>query len=247
MSVNRDQNGVIMAVNDKPRAVESLPAFKPARKPTPIDPAKYMTAEMLAAGSSAKTAELIAQDIYDIRDSKNQLSRGEAEFMPKDGEQLKIMLNNLNVQEKAMLRFFQGTTTVDTMQVFVDYVPTKEVDKALLFRFSKHLGMVDQDDLGGAPYYISIQDEQVIPTLKMPVEVKKKDKRDVGINVNLPGKIKITLYKEEQPAASFETYAAQFGRIENLSGELWGKKFTTHVVLNPVTGNVVHLETEALD
>ena len=69
----------------------------------------------------------------------------------------------------------------------------------------------------------------------------------MGINVNLPGKINITLSKEEQPLSSFETYAAHFGRIENISGRLWGKKFATHLVLNPVTGNVENIKIEALD
>lgn len=247
ISVSRDQNGVIMAVNSEPMPVEKVTSFQSAPKPLAIDPAKYMTAEILAAGSNAKTAELIAQEIYDIRDSKNQLSRGEADFMPKDGEQLKIMLDNLNTQEKAMLQFFQGTTITDTLETIVDYVPVKETEQDLLFRFSKYLGMVDKDDLGGTPYYISIKDEEIIPVLSLPDENAKKDKNNVGINVNLPGKINITLSKEEQPLSSFETYVAQFGRIENISGRLWGKKFTTHLVLNPITGNVENIKIEALD
>lgn len=247
VSVNLDHNGVLMAVNAKPKSIDKVVPFRSTPKPAPIDPHKYMTAEILAAGSSAKTAELIAQEIYDIRDSKNQLSRGEAEFMPKDGEQLRIMLNNLDTQEKAMLRFFQGTTTVDTIQTFADYIPTEEVRQELFFRFSEHLGMVDKDDLGGEPFYLTIEDLKIIPTPEMPNANRKKDKNDVGINVNLPGKIRVILSKNTQPVKTFETYAAQFGRIENLSGELWGKKFTTHIVLNPVTGNVEHLETEALD
>ena len=34
--------------------------------------------------------------------SKNALLRGEADNMPKDGAQLKLMLDNLNQQETAM-------------------------------------------------------------------------------------------------------------------------------------------------
>lgn len=247
VSISRDQNGVITAVNAKPIATEQPVAFVPSRPINPIDPSKYMTAEMLAAGSSAKTAELIAQEIYDIRDSKNQLSRGEAEFMPKDGEQLKIMLANLDLQEKALLQFFQGHTTTDTAEYVVTFVPSHETDQELLFRFSQHLGIVDKDDLGGAPYYISIQDEKAILTVDTTDPNGKKGKDDVGINVNLPGRIKITLSKEEQPLKTFETYAAQFGRIENISGNLFGKKFTTHIILDPVTGNVETLRTDPLE
>ena len=84
----------------------------------------------------------------------------------------------------------------------------------------------------------------------MPVDVddkKKKDKEDIGLYVNLPGKIKVQLYKEEKPEEYFEPYAAQFGRIESLSAELFGKKMTTHIVLNPINGNIESMATEPLD
>ena len=55
---------------------------------------------------------LIAKEIYNIRESKNALVRGQADNMPKDGEQLKIMLANLEEQEAAMTEMFSGTLTV---------------------------------------------------------------------------------------------------------------------------------------
>lgn len=50
------------------------------------------------SNSSAKMAELVAKEIYSIRESRNALLRGEADNMPKDGAQLKLMLDNLNQQ-----------------------------------------------------------------------------------------------------------------------------------------------------
>ena len=58
------------------------------------------------ASSRAKMAELVAKEIYNIRESKNALLRGEADNMPQDGAQLKIMLDNLNLQERAMTEMF---------------------------------------------------------------------------------------------------------------------------------------------
>ena len=49
ISVSRDQNGVIMAVNSEPMPVKKVTSFQPSPKPVAIDPAKYMTAEILAA------------------------------------------------------------------------------------------------------------------------------------------------------------------------------------------------------
>lgn len=67
-----------------------------------INPRDFLTEEILMAGSTAKMAELVAKEIYNIRESKNALVRGQADNMPKDGEQLKIMLANLEEQEAAM-------------------------------------------------------------------------------------------------------------------------------------------------
>ena len=48
----------------------------------------------------------MAKEIYNIRESKNALLRGQADNMPSDGAQLKIMLDNLNAQEEAMTQMF---------------------------------------------------------------------------------------------------------------------------------------------
>lgn len=245
--VELDKNNVLKAVNARGAQYAQPTPFKAARKPAAADIEDYLTEDMIAAGSNAKTAELIAQEIYDIRDSRNQLSRGEAEFMPKDGEQLKIMLNTLNTQEAALRQVFEGTTITDTLEQTISYIPMKEVRKELLFRFSRYLGMVDKDDLSGIPYYISIVDEHIIPKLKGTTNDDKKSKEDIGLYVNLPGKIKIILYREEGVEKQFEVYAAQFGRVEGISGTLFGKKFTTHIVLNPITGNVESMTTESLE
>ena len=69
-----------------------------------------MTEEILIAGSTAKMAELVAKEIYNIRESKNSLTRGQADYMPKDGAALKLMLDNLDEQEQAMMQMFAGTT-----------------------------------------------------------------------------------------------------------------------------------------
>ena len=61
-----------------------------------IDPRSFLTEEILMSNSSAKMAELVAREIYSIRESKNALLRGEADNMPKDGAQLKLRLDNLN-------------------------------------------------------------------------------------------------------------------------------------------------------
>ena len=244
-SLERDDNGVLVAVNAQPRKVEQPKPFRPAPKPAPLTPHDYMTEEILSAGSKAKMAELCVTEIYDIRENKGMLNKGQADFMPKDGEQLRIMLRNLDTQENALMQLFVGTTEKDTLEQIVTFVPTREVDKQLLFRFSKYLGMTDTDDLGGSPYYIKIEDLHSMPTLNGVADTRK-DKDNVGIYVNLPGKIRASVYNGNALMGAYELYAAQFGKLESISGEMFSRKYTTSIVLNPVTGSIEKIETEAV-
>jgi hypothetical protein len=253
-TLDLDKNGVLRAINATAHADEAKSVkFVSAVKSAPLDPTKFMSQDILSAGNSAKMAELTAQEIYDIRDSRNQLSRGEADFMPKDGEQLKIMLNNLATQEKALMQTFTGVTMCDTTEHQLSFVPMPSADslqlssKQLLFRFSKHLGLVDADDLAGSPYYIKVTDERVVPSIETLAPNEKKKELPL-IYVNLPGKIKVALLDEsDNILKQFETNAAQYGKEEGLSANLFGKKFTTHIVLDPVSGNVKSMKTEPID
>jgi len=247
LNIDCDRNGVLRAINAKGKDAPAATPFKPKRKSAPLDPNDFMSQDILASGNRPKMAQLVAQEIYDIRDSRNQLSRGEAEFMPKDGEQLKIMLSQLATQEKALMQVFEGTTVVDTTEQTVAFVPNKETPKQLLFRFSRHFGLTSTDDLSGEPYYAVTSDEGIVAD---PPEVDaeaKKHKDDIEIGVCLPGKIRVSVSNGKRTLGSTDTYAAQYGRVELLNGSLFGKKFTSQIVLDQPTGAVVSLRTEALE
>lgn len=245
-ALEKDENGVLLAINAKPKNIKLPEPFVPAKRMAPVNPRDYMNEDILSAGSKAKMAELCALEIYDIRDSKSLLNKGQADFMPKDGEQLRIMLGNLDTQENGLMQLFKGVTVKDTIETIIDFVPERPVDKQLLFRFSKWTGMTDVDDLGGNPYYISVEDRHLMPTVQDYLLNTKAAKDNGGIYVNLPGKIKVTLYRGETQWAAYELYAAQFGRVEQLNGELFGKKMFTSVVLNPVTGNMDSFKSDVV-
>ena len=243
MRVNEE--GIIEAVNAEPPARPKAKRFTPAPKPQPQNPRDFMNQDILTAASKAKTAELVAQEIYDIRDSRNQLSKGQADFMPKDGEQLRLMLNSLSTQEAILLQLFEGTTDRDTVEHIITYIPTKEVNREVLFRFSQKLGLVDKDDLAGAPFYISITDLHSMPT-NAAVSDEKRSKDDANIFVTMPGKINFTLHRSEQQLMSQDIYAAQFGKTAPLDNEFFGRKLFTTLVYDPVTGSVEDIKTEPM-
>ena len=242
--LHKNANGVLLAINDKPAAPKVEQPFEAAPKPAPINSYDYLSQEILHTGSKAKMAELTADEIYDIRESRSQLAKGQADNMPTDGQQLKLMLNRLDIQEKALNQLFYGTEVKDTAETVITYIPEGEVNRELLFRFSKHFGTVDKDDLSGTPYYISISDAHQVPTNTVTAAKEDKNRGEAGVWVNLPGKIKVNLYQEEKTLSTFETNSAQFGRTEPVTNELFSKKSETKLVLNPITGNLESISTE---
>lgn len=247
LSVDCDVNGVLRAINTQAPASSKPAQFHQAAKPAPLNPRDYMSQDILAASNLPKMAQLVAQEIYDVRDSRNLLSRGEAEFMPKDGEQLRLMYAQLNRQEKALMQLFQGTTTVDTTETVVTFVPEKDVKRAVAFRFSKKFGLTTSDDLSGEPYYVNVSDENVLADAPATNEAVKKEKDDFQLGVSLPGKIRLTLTDGSKAIAYYETWAAQYGRVEMLNGALFGKKLTSKLIIDESTGAVVELQTEPIE
>lgn len=208
-------------------------------------PRSYLTEEILSAGSTAKMAELTASEIYDLRENRSLLIKGQADFMPKDGEQLRLMLSRIDEQEQALSSLFVGTTIRDTVETDFVIVPDRPCDRTLLFRMSQLLGMVDADDLSGEPFYITIEDLHAIaPTDEEAAAKTKKKAWEAGVYVNVPGRMRLTIYQGIDKLQTVEHPAPQFGNVELLSGELFNKHYDTRLWLNALTGAVERLEAE---
>ena len=114
-NVRLSDMGILLAINtDAKQQSKSNSAPVQQIRPIKKSPKSYLNEEILSAGSTAQMAELTAQEIYEIRESKSMLAKGQADFMPKDGEQLKLMLEELNTQNEALTSLFIGTTENDT-------------------------------------------------------------------------------------------------------------------------------------
>ena len=202
-----------------------------------------MSEEILAAESTAKMAELTAQEIYDIRESLNMLTRGQADYMPKDGEQLRLMLAELKLRDNALTSLFTGIIDRDTTEHTLTIIPEKDSIREVLFRFSKRLGFVDKDDLAGVPYYIYVENLKTVPQAA-PADPKKKQKPVDGIFVNIPGRLRSVVSDSQGPVVADEFPAGQFGNVELLSGALFNKRYTTRLRLHPLSGAIDHLNAE---
>lgn len=237
--VQLSPEGFMMAINTNVEGEKAV--LIPAGRSTnhKLDYRKYLNEEMLSATSTSKLAELVAQEILDIRDSKNQIKRGQVESMPKDGESLRIVLDALDVQEEALMQLFVGYT--DTLYCTREYtlLPEGDVVDSVLFRFSKKLGYVDVDDLAGEPVIVNINDKH---TVTMPTEKEAAKRKLTGLVYNVPSVASVSVSYGDTNCVSVELPFAQFGMVEVLGPTLFGNQVTTKVTFDTSTGGVKLIE-----
>lgn len=239
------EDGIVRSINLPFSGTSAEPSGNTAytQEKTLPDPNKFLTEEILLASSTAKKAELVAKEIYLMRESRNDLLRGEAENTPQDGVQLKLMLDNLEEQEQALTEMFTGHITKQTKEVSIRITPAEMKDE-VAFRFSKKLGLLDKDDLAGEPYYLTITNLNT-PSSPVAEETngKKKDELE-GVAYNMPGRAKITLTRDSRPLLETETPLTQFGTIEYLAPVLFNKNSTTTVLFDTTTGGLLKVDRQ---
>jgi len=237
-NVQFTRNGVLSAINTE-QEFETRVAPKSTTTHHARDGKKYLTAEMLEASSSAKMAELVAQEIFEIRDSKNTIRRGQAESMPKDGASLRIVLDDLDEQEEALMQMFVGYTDTTTVYESYSVAPTEDINKEVLFRFSQKVGFVDSDDVQGEPYYISVVDKH---SAQMPNEKDAAKRKLNGVVYNVPGSAKVTISTMTNVLYDHDLQMGQFGTMDILNNALFNKGAAPKVMFNTSTGALLRIE-----
>jgi hypothetical protein len=202
-----------------------------------INPLSVFTEEYLQAGSVGKMAEIAAKQIYRIRESRSDILTGEAENAPRDGEALKIVLANLDAQEKIWTELFTGTSHTEKKYSKFSIEPIADIEKEILFRFSKYKGIVDVDDLSGRPVYINISDLKMVDTLE--IDPKKKAKELQSIVYNVPGTAAVTVFYGTTQLYSGEFSVTQFGTTQILAASLFeDKKAPVQIYFYPHSGAI---------
>lgn len=246
--VTMTESGILHAINASvPAPHPARPAVlseAPSQKKT-LSPRSYMTEEMLMTGSKAKLAELVAKEIYAIRESKNLIVRGQNEFMPRDAESLQIILAGLQEQEEAFTQMFIGSTSTESITQTYQVIPAEGAERVILGRFSRKLGLLHGDDLAGSPIYIDVKCKQSVPeptaealaeAAKAKGKKGKNENLQDGLVYNIPGKAEVKVYTNSQVLVEELLTLGQFGKTETLSSTLLTKKKNIKVILDPVTG-----------
>lgn len=234
------EDGLLCAINAEYTPAESeLDAVKRQKTaPEKVTDASVFSEELLRAGSTAKQAEVAAKQIYRIRESRLNILTGEADNLPPDGEAMKLVIQQLEEQEKALTNLFTGILTKETEHHEVNVTPHDNLDKEVLFRFSNQLGVVDADDLGGVPVYMNLKATERAPLLDAK-EAEKKQKSLKGIVYNVPGKASIEILMNNKTLYKGEAQITQFGTREGLAPVMFeDKKAPVKVYFYPETGAI---------
>lgn len=208
--------------------------------PTPLQtPAanQVITQEMLQSQSSAKRAQLAAEQIYALRESRKEIITGQAENMPPDGSGMQLALENIEAQEQALLAMFVGTTSIYTRVATLPLItPDDNIKNRVIARISPSLGIVDADNLAGAPVYLSLE---VTERGKLPVNEKDETLPfpKGGIAYRIPGRAECTIKYEGKVFDRQAFDMAQFGVVYGMNpANFTDKKSPIFLQFDPVTG-----------
>lgn len=234
------EDGLLCAINTDytPEIADEETADAKKAEAITATNASVFSEELLMAGSLARQAEVAAKQIYYIRESRMNILTGETDNPPADGVAMKIVIDELEAQEKALTNLFTGVYTKTTELHDVTIVPHDTIDKEVLFRFSTLLGVVDADDLAGEPVYLNLTATERIPPMD-PKEAEKKFKGGKGVIYNVPGKAGVEILMNKKTLYKGEVQVTQFGSQDSLASVMFeDKKTPIKVVFYPATGAI---------
>ncbi|MDE7410844.1 MAG: DUF4831 family protein [Paramuribaculum sp.] len=233
--------------------VEDVPSAGDVSLPKSVDAAptilqtpyarQAMTSEMIQASSTAKAAELAAARIYELRQTRSDIISGNADQMPADGQAMKLVLENLEKQEEALVAMFVGTISKSTQVRTYTYTPGTDDETIVIARVSALDGLVDSDNLAGEPVYMSMK---VTERGTLPKNEKGEVKRfpKGGLAYRIPGQASIKVYSADKEYAEFDCPLAQLGVVFGLDPGLFSdKKAPAYAVFSETTGAVVTIGT----
>ena len=233
------EDGLLCSIN-----TEYIPGGSATKTNPPVTESEDLnvttvfTEEYLKAGTVARQADVAANQIYHLRERKLDILTGDADNMPPDGESMKLVIKGLEDQEKMLTRLFAGSSTKETLSREITFIPQDNINDEVLFRFSKKLGMLDADDLGGDPVYVNLRILERAPELS-PKDAEKKEKAMKGVIYNLPGKARVEIKTAQNTLYRGELQVVQFGTQESLAPIMFeDKKSPIKVTFYPETGAI---------
>lgn len=251
--INVSNEGFPLSINDEAYDGESegvRQLLAVAAEPTILEQPvarQAVTSDMIQSKSLAKKAELAAAKIYELRANRNEIITGQADGMPADGAAMKLALEQITAQEEALTAMFLGTTktSVEVRAYTVDVPDEGRGERVVMARLSALDGLVDADDLSGAPIYVSITEksrgELPLTDKGLPRPFPKG-----GVAYRIPGTAQVTVSYDGRAVADDTFEVAQYGVIYGLDPSMFiarkgafnTKNAPSYLHFSPLTGAV---------
>lgn len=222
--------------------LEAIPAV-----PTILETAaanQAVTEDMLKSHSTAKRAELAAARIYEIRQQRSDIISGQADGMPSDGAAMQLALDNLKQQEDALTAMFIGTTSKSVEVKTYTVTPPVDDETVIIARLSVLEGLVDADNLSGAPVKVSFSN---IKEATLPVNEKGIEKTfpKGGVAYRIPGSADIKVTFDNRTFASASFAITQYGVVFGVDPALFtDKKAPSYLNFDTLSGAILELGTK---
>lgn len=243
------EEGVLLAVNAEPLLKESEKEVQESEmSSSPLADNSYtyaLTEEMLLSGSNIRMAELVAKQIYRLRESRTDIITGDSD-QKFDGEALKIMLQQIEEQERRLTVMFTGTKQTQRKSFKVRWIPEGECEDVVVARVSERDGLVDRENLSGEPIYISLDNVKRATT---PLDSKGNpfELPENSVIYNIPGEAELSLSYQGESLFNKKVELTQFGVKFGLAPKLFvDKKMQTYMILYPNTGAIKEIGQKTL-
>ncbi len=203
--------------------------------------------DVTEAKSIAAEAQAVAKQIFRIRESRMYLLSGEVEHAPADGNAMKLVLEELNSQEKQLTELFTGTISRTTKHKRISYLPMAEDGKNFHRKlyFSADLGFTTSENAEAEEIGVTIQHTRPqVASTQDESKNKKKGSEPSQIVYNLPGQGQVMVRYKGETLAERSMPLAQFGVDVPLARDLFTGKTLPVILFNEKTGNIVSVSKE---
>jgi len=198
--------------------------------------APYPEDVLKAAHPQAQAME-IAKQIFHLRETRMYLLNGEVEHAPADGEAMKLVLEELENQERALTELFIGRKCVRREHKTVRIEPNNEGE--FLF-FSDENGFTDSENIDADTIEVRMLCQQQVAQPVDP-KVKKKAQELSQIVYNIPGYCTVNVLYKGQSLASRAVPVAQLGIDVALPKKMFTGKELPKITFSEKTGNIVSI------
>ena len=196
--------------------------------------------EVLQAANPLAQANAAAKQIFHLRETRMYLINGEVEHAPADGEAMRLVLEELDKQEQALVELFLGKKHKRTQHKTVRINPDQT---ELLLYFSDENGFTDAENIEAdtIKVNIAIQAQQYAPTAVVADKKKKKTVELSQLVYNLPGHGTVKVEYKNKMLGNRTVPMAQYGIDVPLAKDLFKRTELPIIVFSEKTGNIVSI------